>query len=106
MDHARVIESALRMIQKVLLDQLEPNRPCDELAVARVRMLIRSAAVRSALQQADSFLAMTLRAVRLVVADEQLPARQRIGELWCILDQPPVHAALSIEQSSPTITPP
>jgi hypothetical protein len=47
---------------------------------------------------------MTLRAVQHVVADDRRTARQRLGELWRILDQLPVNEALSKDRNSRATT--
>jgi hypothetical protein len=45
----------------------------------------------------DTFLGATLRAMRRVVLDDGQTPRQRIGELWRILDVPPVTEALGLD---------
>lgn len=95
--HARVVEDTLRMAQDLLREQLQSGDPYH--TIAHLRTLVRSKQVQSALRHADTFLAATLRAVRLVVADDSRDAQHRIGELWRILDQPAVNAALGFDRS-------
>src|SRR5215211_6859737 len=68
----RVIESAIRPAQNLLWQNLPPTHKLpDTAAVARLRDLVRSPAVKSALLHSnDTFLAFVLRAVEFVLADQ------------------------------------
>jgi hypothetical protein len=98
---AAVIEDALRRALDLLWANLLPRETLsDERALERLRRLVRSRKVRAALAGSATFLAATLRAVRRVLLDQdQRTARQRIGELWCILDVTPVNDALRIDNN-------
>jgi hypothetical protein len=98
---AAVIEDALRRALDLLWANLLPRETLsDEQAFERLRRLVRSRKVRAALAGSATFLAATLRAVRRVLLDQDgRTARQRIGELWCILDVPPVNDALGIDNN-------
>ena len=61
----------------------------DAAAVARLRDLVRSPAVKSALLHSnDTFLAFVLRAVEFVLADQFRADREIIDHLWDVLDDP------------------
>jgi hypothetical protein len=84
------MESALEAAQNLLRQSLPSmhNLP-DAATVARVRDLVRSPAVQSALERSsDTFLAFALRAVEHVVANQSQTDRETISRLWDILDDP------------------
>lgn len=73
----------------------------DDVTVARLRDLVRSSAVQTALlQSSDTFLTFVLRAVEVVVADHSQTHREIIARLWDMLDEPHLNQALGIPQNS------
>ena len=98
----RVIESAIRAAQNLLWQNLPPthNLP-DAAAVARLRDLVRSPAVKTVLLHSnDTFLAFVLRAVEFVLADQFRADREIIDHLWDVLDDPHLNKALGLPQNS------
>jgi hypothetical protein len=98
----RVIESAIRAAQNLLWQNLPPthNLP-DAAAVARLRDLVRSPAVKTVLLHSnDTFLAFVLRAVEFVLADQLRADREIIDHLWDVLDDPHLNKALGLPQNS------
>jgi len=98
----RVIESAIRAAQNLLWQNLPPthNLP-DAAAVARLRDLVRSPAVKTVLLHSnDTFLAFALRAVEFVLADQFRADREIIDHLWDVLDDPHLNKALGLPQNS------
>ena len=90
------------MAQTFLSQNLPPayNLP-DAATATRVRELVHSPSIRSALERSsDTLLAFALRAVELVVADQSLTNRQIITRLWDVLDDPHLNQALGIPQNS------
>ena len=98
----RVIESAIRAAQNLLWQNLPPTHKLpDAAAVARLRDLVRSPAVKSALLHSnDTFLAFVLRAVEFVLADQFRADREIIDHLWDVLDDPHLNKALGLPQNS------
>ena len=98
----RVIESAIRAAQNLLWQTLPPTHKLpDAAAVARLRDLVRSPAVKSALLHSnDTFLAFVLRAVEFVLADQFRADREIIDHLWDVLDDPQLNKALGLPQNS------
>ena len=96
----RVIESAIRAAQNLLWQNLPPTHKLpDAAAVARLRDLVRSPAVKSALLHSnDTFLAFVLRAVEFVLADQFRADREIIDHLWDVLDDPQLNKALGLPQ--------
>jgi hypothetical protein len=97
----RVLESAIRAAQNLLSQNLPPthNLP-DAAAAARLRDLVRSPAVQSALLHSnDTFFAFVLRAVEFVLADQFRADRETIDHLWDVLDDPHLNQALGIRQN-------
>jgi hypothetical protein len=81
----RAIADAIKAAQRLLWHS--DNLP-DATKVVRLRNFVRSPAVQSALQgSSDTFLAFTLRAVELVIADQSRTDREMIRRLWDILEQ-------------------
>jgi hypothetical protein len=75
----------------------------DGATVARVRELVQSPSIRSALMRSsDTFLAFVLREVEFVVADQSQTDRQIITRLWDALDDPHLNKVLGIRQNSRT----
>ena len=69
----------------------------DGATVARVRELVQSPFIRSALlRSSDTFLAFVLREVEFVVADQSQTDRQIITRLWAVLDDPRLNEALGL----------
>jgi uncharacterized protein (DUF1778 family) len=61
----------------------------------RLRELIRSQAIRSALERSsDTVLAFGLRAVEQVISDQSRTNRETINRLWDVLDDPHLNKAL------------
>jgi hypothetical protein len=81
MNSDRVIESAIRAAKNLLWQNLPPIHTLPEGAtVARVRELVNSPSIQSALQcGSDTFLAFVLREVQFVIADRSLADRQILG---------------------------
>jgi hypothetical protein len=99
-DHA--IVDAIKVARTLLSQNLPPasNLP-DAATVTRVRELVHSPSIRSALERSsDTLLAFALRAVERVVADQSLTNRQIITRLWDVLDDPHLNQALGIPQNS------
>src|SRR6266540_6950355 len=98
----RVIESAIRAAQNLLSQNLPSTHKLpDAAAVARLRDLVRSPAVKSALLHSnDTFLAFVLRAVEFVLADQFRADCEIIDHLWDVLDDPQLNKALGLPQNS------
>src|SRR5262249_34075509 len=80
--------------QNLLRQSLPPmhNLP-DAATVARVRDLVRSPTVQSALgRSSDTFLVFALRAVEHVVADQSQTDRETISRLWDPAPEPSLRA--------------
>jgi hypothetical protein len=101
MNH-RVIEAAIKTAKNLLWQNLPPTHNLTDAAtVARVRELVHSPSIRSALElSSDTLLAFALRAVKHVVADQSLTNRQIITRLWNVLDDPHLDQGLGISQNS------
>ena len=71
MDHARIIEQALRDAQDILWTNLPPTHPLsDDATVQELREIVCSSAVTSALKcAADTFFSFELRAVHRILAN-------------------------------------
>jgi|SRR6516164_310998 hypothetical protein len=101
MNPDRVIESAIKAAQNLLRQNLPPmhNLP-DAATVTRVRDLVRSPAVQSALgRSSDTFFAFALRAVEHMVANQSRSDRETISRLRDILDDPHLNQALGLPQN-------
>ena len=95
------MESALEAAQNLLRQSLPSmhNLP-DAATVARVRDLVRSPAVQSALgRSSDTFLAFALGADEHVVANQSQTDRETISKLWDILNDPHLNLALGLPQN-------
>jgi hypothetical protein len=102
MSSDRAIVDAIKVARTLLSQNLPPayNLP-DAATVTRVRELVHSPSIRSALERSsDTLLAFALRAVERVVADQSLTNRQIITRLWDVLDDPHLNQALGIPQNS------
>ena len=78
-----VIADAIKTAQRLLWHTHDLP---DAMKVERLRKLVRSPTVQSAMQRcSDTLLAFTLRAVELVIADQSRTDREMIRRLWDIL---------------------
>jgi hypothetical protein len=103
MDHARIIDQALRDAQDILWTALPatPNLPDDATTVQELREIVFSPPVAHALKcAADTFLSFELRAVLRILAEGSHSDRAIIDSLWCILDHPELNQALGTKQNS------
>ena len=102
MNSDRIIEAAISTAKKLLGQNLQPtNNLPDAATVARVRELVHSPSVRSALQSSsDAFPAFTLRALEFAAADQSLTDREIINRLWNVLDDPHLNQALGLPRNS------
>ena len=102
MSSDRVIIDAIKMAQDLLSQNLAPTRNLTDAAtVMRLRELIRSQAIRSALERSsDTVLAFGLRAVEQVISDQSRTNRETITRLWDVLDDPHLNKALGLPQNS------
>ena len=100
----RVIADALKLAQDLLRQNLPPTHNLTDAAVVlRFRELIRSQAIRSALERSsDTVLAFALREVERVLCDQSRPHRETINQLWDILDDQHLNQALGLPGSSRT----
>jgi hypothetical protein len=93
----RVIADAIKSAQGLLW--YTHNLP-DATKVMRLRNFVRSPTVQSSLQRSsDTFLAFTLRAVQLVIADQSRTDREMIRRLWDILNNPHLIQAVGPQNS-------
>jgi membrane peptidoglycan carboxypeptidase len=90
------------LAQDLLLQNLPPaHNFTDAATVMRFRELVRSQAIRSALERSsDTLLTFALRAVERVVSDQSRTNRETINQLWDILDDPHLNKALGLPQNS------
>jgi hypothetical protein len=73
----------------------------DAATVMRFRELVRSQAIRSALDRSsDTLLTFALREVERVISDQSRTNRETINQLWDILDDPHLNKALGLPQNS------
>ena len=101
-DH--VIAEGIKVAQNFLRQNLPSTRNLTDAAVVlRFRELVRSQAIRSALERSsDTVLAFALREVERVLCDQSRPHRETINRLWDILDDPHLNQALGLPGSSRT----
>jgi len=90
MSSDRIIVDAIKVAQDLLQQNLPPTHNLTDAAtVMRFRELVRSQAIRSALEvSSDTLPAFALRAVERVVSDQSQTNRETISRLWDILDDP------------------
>lgn len=101
MDPNRAIEDTLRQAQNVLWDALPLNRP--DAAIDRIRTLLWSSRVNSALSKAsDTLHVFALRAAQRAVADRSRNCAVVVNALWAILDDPWLNASLGIPHNART----
>ena len=98
MSSDRIIVDAIKVAQDLLLQNLPPaHNFTDAATVMRFRELVRSQAIRSALERSsDTLLTFALRAVERVVSEN----RETINRLWDILDDLRLNKALGLPQNS------
>ena len=96
MSSDRVIVDAIKVAQNLLCQNLPAAQNLsDATAVMRFRELVRSQAVRSALERSsDTLFAFALRAVERVISDQLRTNREMIDRLWVVLSDPHLHEAL------------
>jgi hypothetical protein len=102
MSSDRIIVDAIKVAQDLLSQNLPAAQNLSEAAaVMRFRELVRSQAVRSALDRSsDTLLTFALRAVERVISDQSRTNRETINQLWDILDDPYLNKALGLPQNS------
>jgi hypothetical protein len=98
MSSDRVIVDAIKVAQDLLSQNLPPaHNLTDAATVMRFRELVRSQAMRSALERSsDTLLAFALRAVERVISDQSQTDREIITRLWDVLDDPHLNQALGL----------
>jgi hypothetical protein len=96
MSSDRVIVDAVKLAQDLLSQNLAPaHNLTDAATVMRFRELVRSQAIRSALERSsDTLFAFALRAVERVISDHSRTNRESINRLWEVLDDPHLNQAL------------
>ena len=102
MSSDRVIVDAIKVAQDLLRQNSPPTHNLtDASAVLRFRALVRSQAIRSALERSsDTVPAFALREVERVVGDQSRTNRETINRLWVVLDDPYLNKALGLPQNS------
>ena len=99
MNSDRVFADAVKAAQRLLWHTYDLP---DAMKVVRLRKLVRSPTVQSAMQRcSDTLLAFTLRAVELVIADQSQTDREMIRRLWDILLNNPHLIQAAGPQNSP-----
>jgi uncharacterized protein YjbJ (UPF0337 family) len=95
MSSDRIIVEAIKVGQNLLSQNLPPAHSLTDAAtVMRFRELVRSQAIRSALERSsDTFPAFVLREVGHVGADQSKTNRQVISRLWGVFDDPHLNQA-------------
>ena len=101
----RLIVEAIEVAQGFLRQNLPPmHKLTDAATVLRLRELVHSPSIRSALDRSsDTLLAFALRAVERALCDHSRPHRETINLLWDILDDPHLDQALGLAQNSRAI---
>jgi hypothetical protein len=96
MSSDRIIVEVIKAAQDLLSQNLPPaHNLTDAATVMRFRELIRSQAIRSALERgSDTLFVFALRAVERVTSDHSQTNRQTINRLWEVLDDPHLNKAL------------
>jgi hypothetical protein len=94
----RVIVEALKVAQGLLCQNLPPTHNLtDAAAVLRLRELMRSPSIQSALERSsDTLIAFAFRAVERVLCDHSRPHRETINLLWDVLDDAHLNKALGL----------
>jgi hypothetical protein len=98
MSSDRVIVEALKVAQVLLCQNLPPkNNFTDAATVLRLREVIRSPSIRSALERSsDTLTTFALRAVERVLSDRSLSHRETINRLWDVLDDAHLNKTLGL----------
>jgi hypothetical protein len=98
MSSDRIIVDAIKVGQNLLSQNLPPaHRLTDAATVMRFRELVRSQAIRSALERSsDTLLVFALREIEHVVADQSKTNREIITRLWGVFDDPHLNQALGL----------
>lgn len=101
MSSDRIIIDAIKVAQDLLRQNLPPTRNLTDAAtVMRFRELVRSQAIRSALERSsDTVIAFAWRAVEQVISDQSLTNRETINRLWDVLDDPYLNRALGLPRN-------
>src|SRR6476469_8822181 len=96
MSSDRIIADGIKVAQDLLRQNLPPTHNLTDAAVVlRFRELVRSQAIRSALERSsDTLFAFALRAVERVISDHSRTNRESINRLWEVLDDPHLNQAL------------
>ena len=96
MSSERIIVDGIKVAQNLLNQNLPPaHNLTDAATVLRFRELVRSQAIRSALERSsDTLFAFALRAVERVTSDHSQTNRETINRLWEVLDDPHLNQAL------------
>ena len=104
MSSDRIIADGLKVARDLLRQNLPSTHNLTDAAVVlRFRELVRSQAIRSALEcSSDTVLAFALREVERVLCDQSRPHRETINQLWNILDDPHLNQALGLPGTSRT----
>jgi hypothetical protein len=100
----RVIVEGIKVAKDLLRQNLPPTHNLTDAAVVlRFRELVRSQAIRSALERSsDTVLTFALREAERVLCDQSRPHRETINRLWDILDDAHLNQALGLPGSSRT----
>jgi hypothetical protein len=104
----RIIVDAIKVAQDLLSQNLPAaHNLSDAAAVMRFRELVRSQAVRSALERtSDTLFAFALRAVERVISDQTRTNREMINRLWEVLNDPHLNKALGNPHNRPKMVGP
>jgi hypothetical protein len=95
----RLIVEAIKAAQHLLRQNLPPMRNLTDAAtVLRLRELVHSSSIRSALDRSSDTFA--LRTVERALCDHSRPHRETIDLLWDILDDPHLNNALGLPHNS------
>src|SRR5215470_4657735 len=96
MSSDRIIVEAIKVAQGLLCQNLSAVHTLSDAAlVMRFRELVRSQAVRSALERSsDTLFAFALRAVERVISDQSRTNREMINRLWEVLNDLHLNEAL------------
>jgi hypothetical protein len=102
----RVIVEAIKVAQDLLRQNLPPMpNLTDAATVLRLRELVHSASIRSALDRSsDTLLAFALRALERALCDHSRPHRETIDLLWDILDDPHLNEELGLPPNSRVVS--
>jgi hypothetical protein len=83
------------------MHKLTDAEPTDAVTVLRLRELIGSHSIRSALERSsDTVLTFAFRAIERVLSDRSRPHRETINLLWNVLDEPHLNQALGLPPTS------